>query len=232
MAKILIIEDDTNIRTGLVDALELAGHQAFSAADATLGLREYNLHKPDLILLDIMMPGISGYDLCRQIRRSDPTTLIIMLTAKSEEIDKVLGLEFGADDYVTKPFSIRELTARINARLRRRSAEEAAEAESRFQFGCWEVDVARLQASAEPGIKISLTPREIDLLRCFAAHPGIVLDRNRITREAWGIGFSSSRSLDQHLVTLRRKLEANGMPRLIETVYAVGYRYNADTKPH
>lgn len=223
--KILIVEDDRNIRAGLVDALELEGYEVGEAADGGAGLRMYNSFKPDLILLDLMMPGLSGYDVCRQIRRGDAGIPIIMLTAKGEEIDKVLGFELGADDYVTKPFGLRELSARIAARLRRRNGAAAAEPEEAdFDFDAWRVEPGKLRAVAGEAA-IDLSAREIALLRLFAAHPGEALERTRIMREVWGGAFHSSRTLDQHLVALRRKLEAGGRPRRLETVYGIGYRY-------
>ena len=175
-----------------------------------------------------MMPNLNGYEVCRRIRRSDAATPIIMLTAKGEEIDKVLGLELGADDYVTKPFGLRELSARIAAQLRRRRVETAAPPPSgEFAFGPWRVDVKKLSAETA-GAAVELTMREIELLRLFAAHPGEVLDRSFIMREIWGNALTSSRTLDQHLVALRRKIEPEYLPRLIETVYGVGYRFRPE----
>ena len=220
--KILIAEDDRNIRAGLADTLELEGYEPVEAADGNAALAVYRECKPDLLLLDIMMPGLSGYEVCRRIREHDSFVPIIMLTAKSEEIDKVLGLELGADDYVTKPFGVRELLARIAARLRRRDRERGEPDESaEFSFGPWTVEPTRLRASRH-GESVELTPREIALLRLFAAHPGEALERDRILREVWEANFQCSRTLDQHLVSLRRKVEP---PRLIETVYGVGYRF-------
>jgi DNA-binding response OmpR family regulator len=226
--KILIAEDDRNIRGGLADALELEGYLISEAADGSAALREFNSFRPDLILLDVMMPGLNGYEVCRQIRRSDPLVPIMMLTAKGEEIDKVLGLELGADDYVTKPFSLRELSARIAAQLRRKTLTEQPPGErmenQTFKFAHWDVDASRLQAFSA-GQTIELTPREIKLLQFFAAHPGVVLERDRIMKAAWESNVHSSRTLDQHLVALRRKIESESAPRLIETIYGIGYRY-------
>ncbi len=224
--KILIAEDDHNIRAGLVDALELEGYTVAEAPDGSAALKEFNAFHPDLILLDIMMPNLNGYDVCRQIRRNDPRVPILMLTAKGEEIDKVLGLELGADDYITKPFGLRELSARIAAQLRRRNlSDNAASAESdKFTFAQWKVDALQLRAFAD-GQTVELTQREIKLLLLFAANPGIALDRNKILNAVWGSTFHSSRTLDQHLVALRRKIEPPGSPKLIETVYGIGYRY-------
>ena len=226
--KILVAEDDRNIRAGLVDALELEGYVLEEAADGSDALRKFTVFRPDLVLLDVMMPNLNGYEVCRRIRRGDAATPIIMLTAKGEEIDKVLGLELGADDYVTKPFGLRELTARIAAQLRRRRLESAAPPPAaEFAFGPWRVDVKKLAAGAGDA-SVELTVREVELLRLFAAHPGEVLDRNFIMREIWGSALTSSRTLDQHLVALRRKLEPEHFPRLIETVYGVGYHFRGE----
>ncbi len=226
--KILVAEDDRNIRSGLVDALELEGYVMEEAADGAGALRKFTAFRPDLVLLDVMMPNLNGYEVCRRIRRSDAATPIIMLTVKGEEIDKVLGLELGADDYVTKPFGLRELSARIAAQLRRRRVETAAPPPSgEFAFGPWRVDVKKLSAETA-GAAVELTMREIELLRLFAAHPGEVLDRSFIMREIWGNALTSSRTLDQHLVALRRKIEPEHLPRLIETVYGVGYRFRPE----
>ena len=226
--KILVAEDDRNIRSGLVDALELEGYVMEEAAAGAGALRKFTAFRPDLVLLDVMMPNLNGYEVCRRIRRSDVATPIIMLTAKGEEIDKVLGLELGADDYVTKPFGLRELSARIAAQLRRRRVETAAPPPSgEFAFGPWRGDVKKLSAETA-GAAVELTMREIELLRLFAAHPGEVLDRSFIMREIWGNALTSSRTLDQHLVALRRKIEPEHLPRLIETVYGVGYRFRPE----
>ncbi len=226
--KILIIEDDANIRAGLADALTMEGYEVTEAPSGFTGLQAYEENKPHLILLDLMMPGMNGYDVCRKIRRNDEATPIVILTAKGEEIDKVLGLELGADDYVTKPFSLRELSARIAARLRQVHTEVPVVPES-FDFGPWIIDAARLQGHCE-NKQIELTAREVALLRFFAAHPGIALRRDRIMREVWGMEFSASRTLDQHMVTLRRKLMLPGEADLLESVYGVGYRYTAPAK--
>jgi len=224
-SKILIAEDDRNIRRGLADALELEGYQPIEAVDGSEALKLFHETKPDLLLLDIMMPGLSGYEVCRRIRHDDPLVPVIMLTAKGEEIDKVLGLELGADDYVTKPFGLRELSARIAAQLRRRrnereNVDSPTPPPDRFPFGPWEIDRKQLRAFRD-GKTEELTQREIALLELFSSHPGEVLSRDLIMREVWGSALSS-RTLDQHLVALRRKLEP---PRLIETVYGVGYRF-------
>ena len=224
--KILIAEDDRNIRNGLLDALEFEGYTVKGAADGREAIRLYNEFQPYLLLLDVMMPQLNGYDVCRCIRRNDPLLPIIMLTAKAEEIDKVLGLELGADDYVTKPFSLRELCARIAARLRIRTAVGNEQKTSeRFSFADWQVD-PKTQRAVSGLREVELTQREIDLLRLFAAHPGEVLKRQTILKLVWGTELQCSRTLDQHLVSLRRKLgEDPKSPRYLETVYGRGYRF-------
>ena len=224
--KILIAEDDRNIRNGLLDALELEGYTVKGACDGTEAIRLYNEFRPDLLLLDVMMPQINGYDVCRRIRRNDPLLPIIMLTARAEEIDKVLGLELGADDYVTKPFSLRELCARIAARLRiRTAAGNEQKSTETFSFADWQID-PKTQRAVSGSREVELTQREIDLLRLFAGHPDEVLKRQTILRQVWGAESQCSRTLDQHLVSLRRKLgEDPKSPKYIETVYGRGYRF-------
>lgn len=222
--KILIAEDDLNIRQGLVDALEMAGYEVREAPDGSETLRLYAQWRPDLLLLDVMMPKLSGFDVCRQIRNGNPTLPIIMLTAKGEEIDKVLGLELGADDYVTKPFSLRELLARIHAILRRSRPPETPKAppDGRFAFGDLQIEPDRLAGRRPDGSSIDFSKREIELLRCFAAHPDTVLDRQTLLSAAWEVNYGGfSRTLDQHIAQLRKKLPE----QLIETVYGIGYRY-------
>lgn len=224
--KILIAEDDRNIRNGLLDALEFEGYTVKGACDGAEAIRLYNEFQPDLLLLDVMMPQINGYDVCRRIRRNDPLLPIIMLTAKAEEIDKVLGLELGADDYVTKPFSLRELCARITARLRIRTvAGNEQKSTEIFSFADWQVD-PKTQRAVSGSREVELTQREIELLRLFAGHPDEVLKRQTILKQVWGSESQCSRTLDQHLVSLRRKLgEDPKTPRYIETVYGRGYRF-------
>jgi len=228
--KILVAEDDNNIREGLTDALEFEGYEVFSAADGSKALELYAKLHPDLILLDVMMPRKNGYDVCREIRRGNPDIPIIMLTAKGEEIDKVLGLELGSDDYVTKPYSLRELTARISAVLRRsRRVHEDNKDEyhgDTMEFGKVKVDLKRLIAITPNG-EIELSPRELELLKYFMLRVGTVLDRNDILAGVWGMNYHGfSRTLDQHIVQLRKKIEPDPKhPSHIKTVYGIGYRF-------
>ncbi len=223
MSRILIAEDDRAIREGVADALELAGYETVTAEDGRKALEAFQSGHFDLLLLDVMMPEIDGFELCRRIRRGDSKTAIIMLTAKSEEIDKVLGLESGADDYVTKPFGIRELLARISAVLRRSGPqpESAGEAGAKFEFDGWEIFPAELCAR-RGGRSVALTLRECDLLRFFVEQPNIVLTRERIMKKVWHSAAASSRTLDQHIAVLRKKLDAGAA---LVSVYGAGYRY-------
>jgi len=217
-----------NIREGLVDALEMEGYQVEAAADGSEAIKFYAQWQPDLIILDVMMPRKSGYDVCREIRRGNPDIPIIMLTAKGEEIDKVLGLELGADDYVTKPFGLRELMARIGAVLRRSqgASEQNLPESENLAFGKIEIDIPKMRGRRN-GESFDLTQKEIELLKYFLARPGEVLDRNELLNVAWGPGYHGfTRTLDQHLVQLRKKIEDDPKnPRHIQTVYGIGYRF-------
>ncbi len=229
-AKILVCEDELNIREGLLDALEMESYEVKGAADGREAMKYYSLWQPDLILLDIMMPQKSGYDVCREIRRGNPRIPIIMLTAKGEEIDKVLGLELGADDYITKPFGLRELTARVAAVLRRSLPAESQKTESPKED---ELIIANVKIDFKSmkgfryGEEFELSKRELDMLRFFMQHQEEVLDRYKIMMAIWGSehhGFS--RTLDQHIAQLRKKIEKDPKnPQIIQTVYGIGYRF-------
>ena len=226
--RILVVEDDAHIRAGLVDALEGEGYEAIPAAEGKQGLAQARQQKLDLILLDIMMPGPSGYDVCRDIRRRDRTTPIIMLTAKGEEVDKVVGLELGADDYVTKPFGVRELLARVAAVLRRSRAcaDPADELPDKLRFGAAEVD-RKTYTGRKGGEEFGVTAREMKLLEAFARHPGEALARDRLLNEVWGTEYyGTTRTLDQHIAQLRKKIESSpDHPAVLLTVHGVGYRF-------
>ena len=230
---ILLAEDDQNIRLGLMDTLESEGYSPTPATDGEQALALFKGGTFDLVILDVMMPRMSGYDVCREIRALDATIPVIMLTAKGEEIDKVVGLQLGADDYVTKPFGIHELLARIAAALRRvRAARERPTGEAlpepppKFQFGAAEID--RLEYRARCGDKVfDLTCREVELICHFLAHPNIVLSRDDLLNAVWGIEYyGTTRTLDQHIAQLRKKVEHDAKsPTVIQTVHGVGYRY-------
>lgn len=228
-ARILVAEDDANIRSGLVDALESEEYGVDPARDGEEALALFGRRRYDLVLLDLMMPKVSGYDVCRSIRAANADVPIIMLTAKGQEVDKVVGLQLGADDYVTKPFGLHELLARIGAALRRARREPAgakpAGAEP-FRFGEAEID-ARQYRGRIGRREFDLTGRELHLLQFFAAHPGDVLTRDQLLNAVWGIDyFGTTRTLDQHIAKLRKKVERSSRaPAVIETVRGVGYRY-------
>lgn len=227
---ILLAEDDPSIRLGLTDTLESEGYAVVAARNGEEALRQFRLQVPDLLLLDVMMPRKSGYDVCRDVRRENRTVPILMLTAKGEEIDKVLGLELGADDYITKPFGIRELLARISAALRRRSLvmepKSSPDPETAFSFGAVTVDPTLRELRVE-GNAVPLTQLEYRLLLAFYRNPDQALSRDHLLNEAWGIDYSgTTRTLDQHVSQLRKKIEPDpGKPAFLLTVHGLGYRY-------
>ena len=233
-AKILIAEDDANIRLGLIATLESEGYAVTAAADGAQALKLFPQEKFDLVVLDVMMPKASGYDVCRQLRAGGARVPVLLLTAKGEEIDKVVGLKLGADDYVTKPFGVHELLARIEALLRRSrtTAAETAGAEAVlppvFRLGAAEIDRRKFTATIA-GQAVALTARELRLAEVFAAHPGEVLTRDALLNAVWGVDyFGTTRTLDQHVAQLRKKVEAvPDTPRALVTVHGIGYRYDA-----
>ena len=231
-ARILLAEDDANIRLGLVATLESEGYAVTAASDGVQALRFFPQEKFDLVLLDVMMPGKSGYDVCRELRARGATAPVLFLTAKGEEIDKVVGLKLGADDYVTKPFGVHELLARVEALLRRARQRDwpagaAAVLPPAFQFGAAEVDRRKFTASVRGRGAVPLTARELKLLEVFAAHPGEVLTRDALLNAVWGVDyFGTTRTLDQHIAQLRKKVEFDSeSPMAIVTVHGVGYRH-------
>lgn len=229
--KILVAEDDPNIRMGLVDTLESEGYAVVEAADGEAAVRLFETEDIGLLLLDIMMPKKSGYDVCREIRARDRRVPVIMLTAKGEEIDTVVGLQLGADDYITKPFGVHELLARISAVLRRSVGSgtdgDPSVPETRVTFGRLAVDLKRYTLEKE-GIEIALSDREIRLIRLFHSRPGEVLSRDFILNQVWGIDYlGTTRTLDQHIANLRKKVEPTpSNPEIITTVHGIGYRYS------
>jgi DNA-binding response OmpR family regulator len=184
-------------------------------------------NRPALVLLDVMLPGLSGYDICKQLRAKKVATPILMLTAKGQEIDKVVGLDLGADDYVTKPFGVRELLARIHALLRRTAASPSTDtsAQAPFRIGAATIDPKTFQLKREKNVE-ELTPKELKLLQLFATHPGEVFSRDRLLNEVWGYNYyGTTRTLDQVIVQLRKKLGDNGdEPKHLLTVHGVGYK--------
>ena len=227
--RILVAEDDRAIRQGLVDALESEGYDVLAEADGRKALETFRRQPFDLVLLDVMMPEASGYDVCQAIRKAGSAVPVVMLTAKGEEIDKVVGLEIGADDYVTKPFGLRELLARVAAQLRRsRFVETPAEPPLPAEFTIGKAVVNRKTYTVRLGKTTTpLTGRELDLLECFARHPDEVLSRDELLNQVWGAAYyGTTRTLDQHVAQLRKKLEPDPQnPRAILTVHGVGYRF-------
>src|SRR5207249_6275635 len=225
--KILIVEDDPHILLGLEEVLKGDGFEIAVCNRGDLALDGVSRHRPSLIVLDVMLPGKSGYDICRELRAKKVTTPILMLTAKGQEIDKVVGLDLGADDYVTKPFGVRELLARIHALLRRAAKPTDADAASGvpFQIGSATIDPKTFQLTRGKVVE-ELTARELKLLKLFHAHPGEVLSRDRLLNEVWGYNYyGTTRTLDQVIVQLRKKLGDNGgEAKHLLTVHGVGYK--------
>jgi DNA-binding response OmpR family regulator len=224
--KILIIEDDPHILLGLEEILRGEGHEVHTCISGDEAVGAVKRTHPDLIVLDVMLPGKSGFDICRELRSSHLRTPILMLTAKGQEIDKVIGLDLGADDYVTKPFGVRELVARINALLRRINGATTGNGDT-FTIGDWTVNPRTFELTGTEGAE-SLTAKELRLLQYFHEHPGEVLSRDQLLNEVWGYGyFGTTRTLDQVIAQLRRKLGDTSPPRLLLTVHGVGYRLAA-----
>jgi len=226
MKTILVVDDEPAIVQLARDYLEHAGYTVLTAADGTAALATYRRHAPDLIVLDLGLPGTDGLEVTREIRR-DGSTPIVMLTARDDELDKLLGLELGADDYVTKPFSPRELVARVRAVLRR--AEPRAEATDTIRAADLTLDVPRMRVEVA-GRPLDLTPTEFKLLATLAARPGRIFTRSQLLDALRGIAFESyERAIDTHVKNLRRKLEPDPrQPRYVLTVYGVGYRFADD----
>jgi DNA-binding response OmpR family regulator len=222
--KILIIEDDPVLLRGLRDNLEASGYQVRTAKDGQQGLEALLNEAPDLVLLDLMLPKLDGYEICRRARERRLTLPIIMLTARGQEDDIVRGLELGADDYVTKPFSIRELLARVSAFLRRQGSEPAA-----YEFGDCRLDMSAHKLFRN-GREIDLTAKEFRLLEFFLQRRSRALTRDTILDGVWGQGvFVTDRSVDRCVTTLRSKLEPDPRnPRFIRTIRDIGYRFEAE----
>ena len=227
---ILIIEDDEEIADLVEIHLKDLGYRLDRAADGLSGLEKGLSYPYSLIILDLMLPGMDGLEVCRRIREKDKNLPILMLTSKSEELDKVLGLELGADDYVTKPFGIRELVARIKALIRRthgEAADGAAPTGARtLIFGALAIDLDKRKVSLV-GERVELTAKEFDLLALFASKPGRAYSRDQLLEQVWGYQFSGYRhTVNSHINRLRAKIERDpAQPRFIKTVWGVGYRF-------
>ena len=229
---LLVAEDDVHLLKGLLELLTRAGFDCIGVADGDRALKVFREKKPALCLLDVLMPGIDGLSLCREIRSLDAQIPILMLSARDAEIDRVLGLEIGADDYIVKPFGPRELVARVKVALRRRGNGVAApdEHDKPFVMGDVRVDVAALRAFRGEHVT-DLTRREAVLLKILFERRGRPVPRNDLLDLAWGENFMpDSRALDQYISTLRRKIERDpAKPEIIKTVHGVGYRYDAES---
>jgi len=224
MKKILIIEDNPGIQMSLMDQFESEGYKVFTSGNGNDGLKLVKDHNPDLIILDIMLPGLDGYEVCKKLRMQGNNTPVIMLTVKDKEIDKVLGLELGADDYVTKPFSVRELSARVKTIFRR--IGEYSDDLSSCNIGETSLNFRKFEATRK-GVKIDFTPLEYQLLEFFVKNKGIVLTREQMLESVWGEHnvVISLRTIDSHVASIRKKLEDDpSNPEFIINIRGVGYK--------
>jgi DNA-binding response OmpR family regulator len=225
MSTIVVIEDDPAILRGLADNLKFESYKVITAGAGDVGLAAVHEHKPDLVILDLMLPKLSGYEICRKLRAEGNTTPILMLTARGEETDRVLGLDLGADDYVTKPFSIRELLARVRALLRR-SQPGRPPAPDELSFGDVYVDFRSYEAR-KGDRPLEMTRKEYGVLRLLASRPGEVLTRDDLLNEVWGYEhYPTTRTVDNHIASLRAKIEREpSEPEYLLTVHGVGYKF-------
>ena len=225
--RILVVEDELPMRTALQDALQAEGYRVLAASDGEAGLARAMAEKPDLLLLDIMMPRLDGFALCAQLRRLGCRAPILMLTAKGQVDDRVQGLDVGADDYLVKPFSTEELLARVRALLRRTLRQ--ANAPATLRFGRVEIDLVR-QTASQGSKELHLTSKEFAMLRLMAETPGEVVSRERFLDLVWGYtAFPTTRTVDNHIANLRSLLEPQPEnPRYIQTVHGVGYKLTPD----
>jgi DNA-binding response OmpR family regulator len=226
MKRILVIEDEPQMLLGLRDNLELEGYEVQTAADGDEGLQKATTFQPDLVILDVMLPRKNGFDVCRELRARSIATPVVMLTARNQETDKVLGLELGADDYVTKPFSITELLARVRAVLRRSGSRPAAGASDTYRIGDLEIDF-RIHQARRGKQRVEFTAREFELLRYFVTHIGQVVTREQILNEVWGYEeFPTTRTIDNFVAKLRQKIEKSPhAPEHILTIHGSGYKF-------
>lgn len=224
MAKLLIIEDEPSMQLGLKDNMELEGYLVETASDGEEGLAKIKTNSFDLILLDLMLPKLSGFDVCKEARSVGISTPIVLLTARGEEIDKILGLEFGADDYITKPFSIRELLARVKAILRRSQLQPVKD-NARTIIGRLNIDFESFNAT-ENQIEIKLSHKEFEILSYLNQHKNQVVSRHDLLEKVWGYDEQpTTRTVDNFVVRLRQKVEINpNQPRVILTVHGTGYK--------
>jgi DNA-binding response OmpR family regulator len=225
MPKILIVEDEPSMRMGLQDNLEFEGYETDTAAEGDIGLKKIIENPYDLVLLDVMLPNLSGFDICKTARKKGITTPIILLTAKGEEIDKVLGLELGADDYITKPFSLRELLARIKAVLRRGDALSSSKTGNNIILGRIEVNFGSYTA-VEDGEPVQMSHKEFEILSYLWKNRNKTISRDDLLTNIWGYDESpTTRTVDNFIVKLRQKIEDDpNHPQVIITVHGIGYK--------
>ncbi len=228
MATILVVEDDAHVSDMIQLALEREGYRVLKAFDGARGLDMARAQRPDLVVLDLMLPIMDGFSVCRAIRQSQQTPILI-LTARSDEVDKVLGLELGADDYLTKPFSPRELVARIRAILRR-ATPGVGEERQRLDFPSLTIDLDGHEVTVA-GEPVGLTPKEFDLLAFLASTPGHVFSRDQLLSSVWGYSYTGDgRTVDEHIKRLRQKVEGRSAPyRYLRTVRGAGYKFEVMT---
>jgi DNA-binding response OmpR family regulator len=224
MSRVLVVEDDAAILRGLRDNLTAESYEVITAADGAEGYRLSQEKTPDLIILDLMLPKLSGYEICRKLRNEGSHVPILMLTARGDEADRILGLDLGADDYVSKPFSVRELLARVRALLRRSDPQKAPV--DQLTFGDVVVDFPQFEARKK-GQPVEMTPKEFGVLRYLAARAGKVVQRQELLEEVWGYeNYPTTRTVDNHIASLRAKLEDDpAEPRHLLTVHGVGYKF-------
>jgi len=224
LSKVLIIEDERDLVMGLRDNFEFEGYQVCAAHDGESGVESARRENPDVILLDVMLPRMNGLDVCRQLRRQGIETPILMLTARGAEMDKVVGLEVGADDYITKPFSLREVLARVRAALRR-SRGQVTELET-FEFADVQLNFRQHEAK-KAGKPLDLSPRELAILLFLVQHRGETVTRDQLLDEVWGLdNYPFTRTVDNHIAKLRQKIEDSpSEPRHIITIHRVGYKF-------
>lgn len=225
MAKILVVDDEQNMRTGLKDNLEFEGYDVETANDGEQGLKKILENSYNLIILDVMMPKKSGFDVCKDVRKTGITTPIILLTAKGEEIDKVVGLEIGADDYVTKPFSLRELLARVKAILRRGDNIVMNESEREIKIGKLEINFNGYKAM-EKNKDVQMSHKEFEILHFLWKHRNSTVSRDDLLSEIWGYDENpTTRTVDNFILKLRQKVEVDSNhPQIILTVHGIGYK--------
>ncbi|HEU5266687.1 MAG TPA: response regulator transcription factor [Jatrophihabitans sp.] len=229
MAYVLVVDDDATVASVVLNYLERGGHRTARVGDGRAALDAIKTQAPDLIVLDLMLPGMDGLQVCRRVREQWPHLPVIMLTALAEPDDRIAGLEVGADDYVTKPFSPRELALRVDSVLRRAANAPPAATKTILTAGSITVDATARRATRD-GVELALTVRELDLLTFLMSHPGEAFSREQLMREVWGWTFGDQSTVTVHVRRLREKVEADPThPTLIQTVWGIGYRLEIPT---